>query len=67
MFMPKPLTFDEQHRVLVLLNDTLIRLESIKTDLKRCIAPDEYYNFKLAQDEIRKFVAEMYANQKPIA
>jgi hypothetical protein len=65
--MTEPLTFDEQRAALVLLHDTLIRLDSIKTDLKRRLTPDEYYNFKLTKDELRQFVAAMYAMHKPIA
>jgi hypothetical protein len=65
--MIEPLTLEEQRATLVLLHDTLIRLDSIKTDLRRRLTPDEYYNFKVAKEELRKFVAAMYQMHKPIA
>lgn len=63
----EPLTLEEQRAALVLLNDTLVRLDSIKTNLKGRLTPDEYHNFKLAKDELRKFIAAMYQMHKPIA
>jgi hypothetical protein len=65
--MSEPMDDDEQRRALTLLHDTLIRLNSIKTNLKSRISPDEYYNFKITKDELKKFVDEMYAKNKPIS
>lgn len=62
----EPLDFEEQKRALILMNDTLIRLDSIRPDLHQ-LTDDDRYNFKLAKDELRKFVKEMYAANKPIA
>jgi hypothetical protein len=65
--MSEPLNDEEQRRALVLLHDTLIRLTSIKTNLKSCVTASEYHNFKIAKDELKKFIDEMYSKNKPIS
>jgi hypothetical protein len=62
----EPLDYEEQRRALILMHDTLIRLDSIKTDFRH-LSQEDRYNLKLAKEELGKFVEETYATNKPIS